>query len=131
MILSRALRYFSIGLLLSTKAYAQAISTIPAKQVQLLPAIPPLLITHSKSDSLRNRPFTYRDNRIPQPLFVVNGKLIAYEELAKIDPQRIKDLTIVKGHEAIKLFGANGSNGVIILTMEKRHLFRHKKSPLK
>ncbi|MET4073112.1 TonB-dependent receptor plug domain-containing protein [Hymenobacter sp. UYCo722] len=118
------------ALIISTEINAQAISPISAKQIQLLLATAPNTIGTSNSDSVRKRPFTYRDNRISQPLLVVEGKIVAYEALSGMNPQHIENIVVVKGEEAIKQFGAGGINGVIILTMKKQQALRHKKIPL-
>ncbi len=50
-----------------------------------------------------------------QPLWVVNNKIIPYNELQKIDPDKVKNLEVLKDKEAIKRFGKQGENGVIII----------------
>ena len=103
----------------SIKINAQAISTISAKVIPILLDTAPTMKSAPKSDSLRNRLFTYRGDRIPLPLIVVDGKIITHKVFSVIDPQRIDNVLVVKGEEAIKMFGMSGINGVIVITMKK------------
>ena len=120
-----------IASIISIKAKAQAILTIPAKQIRVVTAIKPIVIRPPESDSLRNRIFTYRDSRIPPPLFVINGKIVTHEAIAGIDAHHIKNIIVVKGREAISMFGTSGNNGAIIITTNNNKSIRFKKNLLK
>ena len=51
------------------------------------------------------------------PLVVVDGKEASYEELGKIDPDKIANVTALKaGSEAANSYGEKGKNGVILVT---------------
>ena len=51
------------------------------------------------------------------PLVVVDGKEASYEELGKIDPEKIDNVTVLKaGSDAAKAYGDKGKNGVILVT---------------
>ena len=120
-----------ISLLTSLNVKAQAISPIQFRKASLLLDNTPEIKRHSESEANWHRPFTYRDNRIPEPLYVVNGKIIAYEELSKINPQSIDNIIVLKGKDATDRFGSNGANGAIMFTMKKWYWLAHKKSPLR
>ena len=51
---------------------------------------------------------------VKRPLFYLNGQEIGSKE--KINPSSIELISILKGDEAIKLFGEKAANGVVIFT---------------
>lgn len=51
-----------------------------------------------------------------QPLYVVDGVPISYERFRSIDPNNFESISVLKGEEAITLYGNRGANGVIITT---------------
>ncbi|NQX85693.1 MAG: von Willebrand factor type A domain-containing protein [Flavobacteriaceae bacterium] len=60
-------------------------------------------------------------NGASQPLFVING--VAYDgsqlhqfNVANIDSNSIKNVTILKGDKAAELYGTAGKNGVVVIT---------------
>jgi TonB-dependent SusC/RagA subfamily outer membrane receptor len=52
-------------------------------------------------------------------LYIVDGKEINYDEVGKIDPDNIESISVLKGENAEKLYGAKGKNGVIIIKTKK------------
>ncbi len=54
-----------------------------------------------KSDSSKN------------PLVIMDGNEISYEELQKMDPKMISQIDILKDSAAVAIFGEKGTNGVI------------------
>ena len=51
------------------------------------------------------------------PMVVVDGKEVSYEELGGIDPEKVANVTVLKaGSEAAKSYGEKGKNGVIQVT---------------
>jgi len=53
-----------------------------------------------------------------RPLWIVDGKVVGYE--FKGDPNKIKDLTILKDAGAMSQYGARGANGVIVVDTKNR-----------
>ncbi|WP_394708141.1 M56 family metallopeptidase [uncultured Bacteroides sp.] len=47
------------------------------------------------------------------PLVIVDGKEVAYEELEKINPNKIESMNVLKDKSATTLYGDKGKNGVI------------------
>ena len=123
--ISHTFIFLLIAITLSLKCNAQAISNIPTKRIAVALASAPITLIKSEaaSDSIRKKPFTYRDNRIPQPLFVANGKVITVKKLAKIDPQRIASIVVFKGEQAIAKFGSQGENGAVVISIKKKKWF--------
>ena len=122
---------FCIVLLTSLNVKAQAISLIPFRKASLQVDHTSVIERHSESEANWHRPFTYRNNRISEPLCVANGKIIAAEDLSKLNPHRIDNIIVLKGKDATDRFGSDGANGAIIVAMKKHFWFYHKKSLLK
>jgi len=57
-------------------------------------------------------------NNTNEALVVINGMPSSNDELAKINPMDIKDMTILKGESAAGIYGARASNGVILVTLK-------------
>lgn len=51
-------------------------------------------------------------------LYVVNGLPMEANEFQKIDPESIKDITVLKDANATAIYGARGSNGVVVATLK-------------
>lgn len=50
-----------------------------------------------------------------QPLYIFNGVKISNEEIGKINPNNIADITVIKDKSAVELYGKEGEDGVIII----------------
>ncbi|MBZ4190883.1 SusC/RagA family TonB-linked outer membrane protein [Niabella beijingensis] len=53
------------------------------------------------------------------PLFVIDGFAIESPDNNMIDPQNIESISVLKDASATALYGAKGSNGVIVITTKK------------
>ena len=54
---------------------------------------------------------------VTNPIVIVDGKKASYEELGKIVPEKIDNVTVLKsGSEAANSYGEKGKNGVILVT---------------
>ncbi|MEJ7739097.1 MAG: M56 family metallopeptidase [Chitinophagaceae bacterium] len=65
--------------------------------------------------SVRSAKVSVNDLENFEGLVIVNGKEVKKEEFSKLDPDSIKQLTILKGDEAVKQYKDKGKNGVIIV----------------
>ena len=52
------------------------------------------------------------------PLYIVNGTEMSASEAKKISPKAIKKIDVLKDAASIAIYGARGSNGVIIMTLK-------------
>ena len=50
-----------------------------------------------------------------QPIYIVDGKPLSSKKIAKINPNRIKDIKVLKGSNATSLYGNKGKNGVLVI----------------
>ncbi|WP_242204238.1 SusC/RagA family TonB-linked outer membrane protein [Aestuariivivens insulae] len=54
-----------------------------------------------------------------EPLYVVDGFIVPSFNSGQIDPSDIESMSVLKDASATAIYGANGSNGVIIITTKK------------
>lgn len=53
-----------------------------------------------------------------QPLFVIDGEIS--EDINSLDPKDIKSIDVLKGENAIAIYGEKGENGVIVILTKKK-----------
>jgi hypothetical protein len=64
------------------------------------------------------QPIVFQDTSIlGKVLYIVNGKKLSADEMKKLDPDQIESMTVSKGEQAMALYGEEGRNGVIHITM--------------
>lgn len=54
-----------------------------------------------------------------EPLVVVDGEIVPYEQLNDIDPNTIENITVLKDEKAVKKYGERAKNGVIEIKIKK------------
>lgn len=50
-----------------------------------------------------------------KPLYLIDGIIATEKEMQKFEPSRIKDIKVLKGKDAVALYGSKGAEGVILL----------------
>jgi len=58
------------------------------------------------------------ENDNSKPLYVVNGAIMSEQEFAKINQTSIKNVEIMKDASATAIYGAQGANGVVVVTLK-------------
>jgi len=53
-----------------------------------------------------------------QPLYIVNGAEMNYNNYANLDPASIKSIDVLKDANSTALYGARASNGVVLITLK-------------
>ncbi|MGZ3923026.1 MAG: mucoidy inhibitor MuiA family protein, partial [Flavisolibacter sp.] len=53
------------------------------------------------------------------PLYVVNGAVMTASDFAKLNPNSIKSMNVLKGEQATSIYGARASNGAIVVTLKE------------
>lgn len=71
---------------------------------------------------------SFYDNQNLKPLIIINGKIASEQVLKTINPTDIAKMNILKGNSAIKLYGEQGKNGVVVITMKVANSTKGKKS---
>lgn len=57
-------------------------------------------------------------NKDNQPLYVVDGVPMNYNDYANLDPSSIKSIDVLKDANSTAIYGARASNGVILITLK-------------
>ncbi|WP_179348165.1 M56 family metallopeptidase [Winogradskyella pacifica] len=77
------------------------------------------VIIHNPSNkAIYNSRFSSQN---PKPLIIVNGKPATSEYLKTIDANDIESMTVLKGENALEVYGKKGQNGVIVLTTKSNN----------
>ncbi|BAX82004.1 TonB-dependent receptor plug domain-containing protein [Labilibaculum antarcticum] len=75
----------------------------------------------SKIQSSKNAPVVkIKGASINNPLYIVDGKKISAKKANKINPDDIESMDVLKGENAIKKYGEEAKNGVIVITLKTK-----------
>ncbi|PXY42493.1 hypothetical protein DMB65_00235 [Flavobacterium cheongpyeongense] len=55
-----------------------------------------------------------------EPLYILDGIPIQAKQLAKINPNDIEEIKVLKGIDATSLYGNQATNGVIVITSKEK-----------
>lgn len=55
-----------------------------------------------------------------QPLYILDGEIIDDEKFRKIDPNHIKKIHVIKGDNAISVYGPEAKYGALVITSKKK-----------
>ncbi len=69
----------------------------------------------NKSSKVLNFSFTQSEKA---PLFIIDGKESTQEEMKSINPEKIKEVSVLKDQAATKVYGDKGKNGVVVIKMK-------------
>ena len=53
--------------------------------------------------------------KLNKPMVVIDGKTATQEDLGKLSPSEISNITVLKNETAVKEYGAEAANGVIVV----------------
>lgn len=71
-------------------------------------------------DSLRVRSTFKLHGSKQDPLLFIDGKEVPYEEMAKLSPDRISSISVMKDENAVKVYGERAKDkGVLLITLKK------------
>jgi hypothetical protein len=56
---------------------------------------------------------------LPNPLYVVNGIVVSKTEFEKFNPNEIESTIEFKGESAKVIYGENGKNGALLITLKQ------------
>ena len=66
-----------------------------------------------------------KSNGSSSPLMIIDGqKQTADQPLSKIDPADVKSISVLKGENALLLYGKEGKNGVVLITTKRKNNLR-------
>lgn len=82
--------------------------------------VQPLYVDGQKIDAV-NDIITVRPQKTSkQPLVVIDGKVAAPEQQARLSSHDLREITVLKDQAAIDCFGEAGKNGAIVITTDKK-----------
>ncbi|MDO9374714.1 MAG: N-acetylmuramoyl-L-alanine amidase [Ferruginibacter sp.] len=55
-------------------------------------------------------------------LIIVDGKIVSHAEMAKISPESISKVNVLKGQAAVSKYGSKGKDGVVIVTTKNKEI---------
>jgi hypothetical protein len=55
---------------------------------------------------------------IGQPLYMVNGQEMSPDDYAKLDPNTIGDIQVLKGDQATSIYGSRASSGAVVIMLK-------------
>jgi TonB-dependent SusC/RagA subfamily outer membrane receptor len=61
------------------------------------------------------RTLSAKDN----PLVILDGVVVKMHTIGKLNPNNIESINVIKGAQAMAIYGSEGANGVIIITSKK------------
>lgn len=74
------------------------------------------VVTVSTPIRIRGNNNYYSDK--PKPIYVVNGTIMTADDANKINSNYIEDMTVLQGDEAKALYGAQATNGAVVMTLK-------------
>lgn len=57
---------------------------------------------------------------LKEPLYILDEEIINSKQLAKINPNDIEEIKVLKGNDATSLYGNRGINGVVIIISKEK-----------
>ncbi len=70
-----------------------------------------------KDKQLKIRGYSINANN-QQPLYIVNGAEMAASDFARLSPDAIQKIDVLKDGEGAAIYGSRGSNGVVVVTLK-------------
>jgi hypothetical protein len=55
------------------------------------------------------------DAEVPPPLFIVDGRIVEVGDGTEIDPADILDVKVLRGPQAVQVYGARGTHGAVLV----------------
>ncbi|WP_160140193.1 TonB-dependent receptor plug domain-containing protein [Chryseobacterium sp. c4a] len=105
------------GIKKMTTTTASSVSTVSD---MLSGTVPGLSVSKSGKDTdIRIRGMSSINTNTKQPLVVVNGIPTTTEALKEINPERIKEMNVLKPEASSALYGSRASNGVIVVKTKR------------
>ena len=92
-----------------------ASNSIPSLGYALEGKVPGLNVQSTETIKLRGIS-SFNSNNIP--LYIVNGSIMEASDFAKIDPNSIATIDVLKNDNAVALYGSRAANGAIVVNLK-------------
>ena len=108
-------------------AATKALLVVPMVAVAMGAFATTVYVPREVQDKVTENSVNLQDEEKPKPIVIIDGKVVAYEEMSKIDPNTIGDMSVLKdksAKEVVAELGLNVSeedvkNGAIVITLKK------------
>ena len=104
-------------------AATKALLVVPMVAVALSAFATTEYVPRDVQDKVTENSVNMQDEEKPNPVVVVNGEKISYDEMSKIDPNTIHSMNVYKDYsklpKELKISEDEAKNGVIVITLKK------------
>ena len=104
-------------------AATKALLVVPMVAVALSAFATTEYVPREVQDKVTENSVNLQDEEKPNPIVVVNGEKISYDEMSKIDPNTIHSMNVYKDYsklpKELKISEDEAKNGVIVITLKK------------
>ena len=104
-------------------AATKALLVVPMVAVALSAFATTEYVPRDVQDKVTENSVNIQDEEKPNPIVVVNGEKISYDEMSKIDPNTIHSMNVYKDYsklpKELKISEDEAKNGVIVITLKK------------
>ena len=104
-------------------AATKALLVVPMVAVALSAFATTEYVPRDVQDKVTENSVNMQDEEKPNPIVVVNGEKISYDEMSKIDPNTIQSMNVYKDYsklpKELKISEDEAKNGVIVITLKK------------
>ena len=104
-------------------AATKALLVVPMVAVALSAFATTEYVPRDVQDKVTENSVNMQDEEKPNPIVVVNGEKISYDEMSKIDPNTIHSMNVYKDYsklpKELKISEDEAKNGVIVITLKK------------
>jgi TonB-dependent SusC/RagA subfamily outer membrane receptor len=59
------------------------------------------------------------EEKVAEPMYIVNGTFMTKEEFSNIDSKAIKNMEVIKDGQASAIYGSRAANGVVVVTLKE------------
>ena len=108
-------------------AATKALLVVPMVAVALSAFATTVYVPRELQDKVTENSVNLQDEEKPNPLVVVDGKIIAYDEMNQLDPNTIGNMSVFKGDKAkeyadeldLNISAEDVKEGLIVITLKK------------
>ena len=74
--------------------------------------------------------YTISDTDGEQPIYIIDGKVMTKGEMSDLNPNNIDNIEVIKDKKALKVYGAKGKNGAVIINTKTGTVFSGQNKPI-
>ncbi len=102
----------------SKRSFLKPLLVLPMAAIVMYSFAKPVYEYDTQADAVQSEPVAQtpvvkKDEDKKNPIYILNGKEITFDEMKAIDTNTISELKVLKGEKADELYGEKAKNGVI------------------